>query len=252
MYVNYVRHLKPIGSLWREWDSLFPPNWLCLRSSRSQCNASTIDYLLFFLLLLHFHLHMLFASASAYNLCLCEQWCVVCQCHNWDTTHLSLPSQHSTHLEAWEARILVEEIHLVGWQRAQDFLNDIQLIYLTFPRKEWLSITQFSHDAPYGPYVHCFAVGCPDSKRKHGVRVFYYSVRCIIIMLKLRCFKAAANMPFTRPEIQYRLKWGQRETKNQFLFPTIRCKLWTVLLCHAHCTGGKTRVFPDLKINTSQ
>ena len=87
----------------------------------------------------------------------------------------------------------MEEVHLVGRQRAQDFLNDVQLVYLAFPRKERLSVAQLSHDAPYGPDVHRFAIGGADGRGKHPMRLFCYSVQSAAVMWKLRCFTAAAK-----------------------------------------------------------
>lgn len=41
------------------------------------------------------------------------------------------------------------------------------LIYLTFPWKQGLSVTQLPEDAPHRPHVHCLTIGSPEKEAKY-------------------------------------------------------------------------------------
>lgn len=57
-----------------------------------------------------------------------------------------------------EARVAVEELHLLRRKWSQNFLDGEELVDLALAREERLSIAQLSQDAAHRPHVHRLAV----------------------------------------------------------------------------------------------
>lgn len=54
--------------------------------------------------------------------------------------------------------VFEEELGLLRRERAEDLLDDVELVDLTFSRKQWLPVDELTHDAPDRPHVNRFAV----------------------------------------------------------------------------------------------
>ena len=61
--------------------------------------------------------------------------------------------------EAVEAGVAVEELHVLGGQRAQDLLDGEQLVDLALPREQRLAVAQLPQDAAHRSHVHRLPVG---------------------------------------------------------------------------------------------
>lgn len=70
--------------------------------------------------------------------------------------------------QAMEAWVAVEELHLLGWQRAQHLLNGEELVNLTLSREQGLPITQLPQDTAHRPHIHSLAIRS-SVKRKENV-----------------------------------------------------------------------------------
>lgn len=61
-------------------------------------------------------------------------------------------------LEPEEPGVLLENLLLGKCERAQNFLNQVKLVNLTFPREQRLAVNHLSHDAANGPHIDRLAV----------------------------------------------------------------------------------------------
>jgi hypothetical protein len=61
-------------------------------------------------------------------------------------------------LEADKPWVLVEALHLLLGQWAEDFLDQVKLVHFAVTWKQRLAVAQLAHDAAYCPHVNFWAV----------------------------------------------------------------------------------------------
>ena len=85
------------------------------------------------------------------------------------------PLRGTTDLEAFEAGVLVEHLHLVGRKLTEHLLDGEQLVDFALARKQRLSVRQLAKDAADRPDVHCLAVRSSVSEETHSI--YFYTIK---------------------------------------------------------------------------
>lgn len=67
-----------------------------------------------------------------------------------------------------EARVVVEELHLLRREGSQDLLDGEELVDLALSREQRLPVAQLPQDAAHRPHVHGLPVRSPGTTHAKG------------------------------------------------------------------------------------